>query len=436
MPTSALKMIIGEIKAPERERESPTTLGLSSPSRDVSSTPESEASAPVGQIPVIALRPLRIGAMTFILYNIAGGFGRPGIDNAAHFGGLAAGVICGWLVARDVTAAKPALREVGFLTLGAAAVSAGAILALGVINDLNAEMERQLVKLVDGVTTGQPAPGDIQLTMTLYFLKSREQRTFVPFVLTVTGAPASDSALYVRVVNPSAQPDPKTRKVEYPWDDIHFLTAAQVTASQGRLNRVFMAAPGTYDVYVAMKERLPEKAAKAATPKIGVLKTQVTVPDFWSGELMTSSVIVADKVNKLNAMPSPAAARERPFVFGAQELIPASDMVFTKGEQLVTFFQVYNAALNLRGKPDLLLEYNFHRKEAGSEKFFNRTAPQTVNEKMLPPTFDPAKFPVPGGVEVPLASFPEGEYRLEIKVTDIVSKKVVTRDVNFTVKAS
>ena len=305
----------------------------------------------------------------------------------------------------------------------------------------------QLVKLVDGVMAGQPAPTDIQMSLTPYFLKSQEQRTFVPFVLDVTGAPAADAALYVRVVNPSpAQPaadpnakpedkkaDPKA-KVEYPWDDIHFLSQQQVNAAQGKIYRVFMAAPGTYDVYIAMKERLGEKAPRNAAAKIGVLKTSVTVPDFWSGELTTSSVIVADKVNVLTAMPSPEEARERPFVFGAQELIPASDMNFGKDEQLATFFQVYNAALDPAGKPNLVLEYNFHRKEGGAEKFFNKTAPQNVNASMLPPTFDPVKFPVPGGIEVPLKSFPEGEYRLEIKVTDNVSKKVVTRDVNFTVK--
>jgi hypothetical protein len=304
----------------------------------------------------------------------------------------------------------------------------------------------QLVKLVDGVMAGQPAPSDIQMSLTPYFLKSQEQRTFVPFVLDVTGAPAADAALYVRVVNPSqeaadpnAKPDQKAKsdskqKVEYPWDDIHFLSSQQVTASNGKIYRVFMAPPGTYDVYIAMKERLPERSPKDKVAKSGVLKTQVTVPDFWSGELTTSSVIVADKVNVLTAPLSPEEARERPFVFGAQELMPASDMAFGKDEQLATFFQVYNAALDEAGKPNLVLEYNFHRKEAGAEKFFNKTAPQAVNASMLPPTFDPAKFPVPGGIEVPLKSFPEGEYRLEIKVTDKVNGKVVTRDVNFTVK--
>src|SRR5688572_29057263 len=61
----------------------------------------------------------------------------------------------------------------------------------------------QLVKTVDAVMAGQPAPSDIQMTITPYFLKSQEQRTFVPFVLDVTGAPAGETAMYVRVVNPS-----------------------------------------------------------------------------------------------------------------------------------------------------------------------------------------------------------------------------------------
>ncbi|HXG89406.1 MAG TPA: hypothetical protein VNJ02_13810 [Vicinamibacterales bacterium] len=299
----------------------------------------------------------------------------------------------------------------------------------------------QLVKLIDGVMAGQPAPGDIKISLTPFFLKSQEQRTFVPFQLSLAGAPATDTAMYVRVVNPAAQPDPKTKKVEYPWDDIHFVPASQLAAGTTatmpvRLNRVFMAPPGTYDVYIAMKERLSEKAPKTQVAKMGVLKTQVVVPDFWAGDLATSSIIVTDKVNVLTAAPSPEEARERPFVFGAQELIPAADETFLKNEMLATFFQVYNASLDASGKPNLIMEYNFHRKEGGVEKFFNKTNPQTINAQNLPPTFDPAKFPVPGGIEVPLGTFPEGDYRLEIKITDKNSGKVVTRDVNFSVKAS
>jgi hypothetical protein len=290
----------------------------------------------------------------------------------------------------------------------------------------------QVVKLVDGVMAGQPAPADITMSIEPFFMKSQEQRTFVPFVLTVNNAPTTPATLYVRVVNPSAVPDPKAKKVEYPWDDIHFIPAAKLAPV---LNRVFMATAGTYDVYIAYKEQTPEKnAPRGFVPKMGVLKTQVTVPDFYNGELATSTILVADKVNTLSAMLGPEEARERPFVFGMQELIPATDMEFKKAEELSIFFQVYNSGLDKSGKPDLTLEYEFHKTEGGAEKFFNKTNPQVANATNLPPQFDPAKFPVPGGVTVPLASFGEGQYRLAIKITDKASGKVLNKDVKFTVK--
>jgi len=37
---------------------------------------------------------------------------------------------------------------------------------------------------------------------------------------------------------------------------------------------------------------------------------------------------------------------------------------------------------------------------------------------------------------VPLASFPEGDYRLEIKVTDKLANKTLTREINFTISPS
>jgi len=292
----------------------------------------------------------------------------------------------------------------------------------------------QVVKLVDGVMAGQPAPADVTMSLEPFFMKSQEARTFVPFILKVNNAPAAPAALYIRVVNPSAVPDPKSKKIEYPWDDIHFIPAEKVAPT---LHRVFMAPAGTYDVYVAYKERTPEKnAPRNFVPKTGVLKTQVTVPDYYNGELNTSTVLVAEKVNMLTAPVSMEEARERPFVFGIQELIPASDMEFKKSEELSIFFQVYNSGLDQAGKPNLTLEYEFHRTEGGAEKFFNKTNPQVVNASALPAQFDPAKFPVPGGITVPLASFAEGEYRLNVKITDKAAGKTLSRDIKFTVKGA
>ena len=59
-----------------------------------------------------------------------------------------------------------------------------------------------------------------------------------------------------------------------------------------------------------------------------------------------------------------------------------------------------------------------------------------VNASNLPPQFDPTKFPVPGGITVPLATFAEGEYRLAVKISDKAANKTLNRDIKFTVKGS
>jgi hypothetical protein len=65
------------------------------------------------------------------------------------------------------------------------------------------------------------------------------------------------------------------------------------------------------------------------------------------------------------------------------------------------------------------VEYNFHQRLAEGEKYFNKTAPQLLNAQTLPAEFSVAAgHQLPGSLVVPLASFPSGEYRLEIKVTD------------------
>ena len=83
------------------------------------------------------------------------------------------------------------------------------------------------------------------------------------------------------------------------------------------------------------------------------------------------------------------------------------------------------------------IEFNFYATQAGAEKFFNKTNPQNLNAQTLPPGFDfSAGHQLQAGQAIPLTSFPEGEYRLEIKVTDKLADKTVTRNVNFTVSAS
>ena len=74
------------------------------------------------------------------------------------------------------------------------------------------------------------------------------------------------------------------------------------------------------------------------------------------------------------------------------------------------------------------------RRRAKAERYFNHTKPQRFTPVILGPQFDPAAgHPLMAGQGVPLAPFVEGEYRLVITVTDVVTGKSIARDVVFTV---
>jgi hypothetical protein len=316
-----------------------------------------------------------------------------------------------------------------------------------------AQAQRQeiqaLVKIVDGAMTGQPAPTDITGTLQPYFLKALDNKTYVPFTVMIDAAKITTPsvAMYIRVAprgatGPAAPPaekkDEKKDEKEaqepppFPFEDVHFLELRAPAAGQPhRVNRAFAVPAGDYDVYVAIKETA--QAQQGAQPKSGLVKHTVTVPNYWNNELNTSTVLLADKVEPLTAPIPKEEQAQHPFTLGNTEITPAPDMKFGTREELSVIFLVYNPQLTA-GKPDLTVEYNFHQKAAEGEKFFNKTDAQAFNSQTLPAQFDvTAGHQIVAGQAVPLAKFPAGDYRLEIKVTDKLSGKSLTRDVSFSV---
>jgi hypothetical protein len=115
-------------------------------------------------------------------------------------------------------------------------------------------------------------------------------------------------------------------------------------------------------------------------------------------------------------------------------IVPVRDGRFSKAGELNVIFWIYGAGSATNGKPDVTVEYNFHQRLPEGEKYFNKTAPQDLNAQTLPPEFSVAAgHQLPGSLAVALTPFPVGDYRLEIKVTDKVTSKVITQNVNFTV---
>jgi hypothetical protein len=316
-----------------------------------------------------------------------------------------------------------------------------------------------LQKLADTALAAQAGPNDFNLTwVNEDFLKGPKDKEFVPFNITLdpTKTSAENLTLYWRVVPaagtaaPAADAGKKNDKqpTKPIWEGV---TAVPVAGTQSplRLTRSFVAPPGSYDVYVVAKELPGEKAPKNVAPKTVVLKKTVNVPDFWNDELTTSSVILADRIDPLPAPLSQTQLVERPYAaLGVMEIFPTASSKLSKKSELSVFFLIYNPKGDSAQKPDISIEYNFCQTAPGNqpkpdepckagEKFYNKTEPQVMNAQTLPPAFDLSMgHQLQTGQAVPLAGFPEGDYRLEIKVIDKLANKSVTRDVNFTVTPS
>lgn len=309
-----------------------------------------------------------------------------------------------------------------------------------------------LVQLVDAVSAGQqPAPTDISVTWdSSHFVKSGDGSTYIPYTVSIGQLAMPGTALYVRVVDkkapppapaPAANQNNQNRnqaqpppRVVYPWDNIYFLNLP----TDGKVSRALALRPGEYEVFIAVKERTvgepPRNAPPPAAGKAGLLRRDLTVPDFGLPELNTSTVIIANSIEPLTQPLSREQQQENPYVFGTMKVVPSPDLKLKKSGELQVLFWVYGTQVT-NGKPDVVIDYNFHQKTAEGEKYFNKTAPQPLNAETLPPQFDVAMgHQLPGSLVVPLASFPEGEYRLEIKVTDkLANNKVFTQNATFTV---
>jgi hypothetical protein len=294
---------------------------------------------------------------------------------------------------------------------------------------------------------GTSAPNDLGLTwLRDDVLKASGNQQYVPFLVAADASKTQMKGLmmYWRLVSTAAPPAPADGKKDdkkavpqFAYEGLTPVTLNPAEGSSARIGRSFAALPGSYDLYVVLKEPTPEKSPRNAPPlKVSVIKKTIEVPDLWNGELSTSSVFVG-RLDPLPAPLTPQQQVERPYVIGGVEITPDLDTKFTKKNELSTFMLIYNPKTDAGNKPDVVVEYNFYAKAAGAEKFFNKTNPQNLNAQTLPPQFDfAAGHQLQSGQAVPLASFPEGEYRLEIKVTDKLANKTLTRDVNFTVAGS
>jgi hypothetical protein len=307
-----------------------------------------------------------------------------------------------------------------------------------------------VVALADAAVAGKHVPSELSIQWRHHFLKA-QQGTFVAFIVSVDTAAVTTPAalLYVRL---SARRSASSAAVPFAVEEVYPIDLRGAVGQPVRVARAFSTLPGEYQLVAVVRERtdpndpgLPRRA--------GVLTQRLDIPDFQSGELTTSSVILADRLTSLERPPPDEQLVERPYLIGLSDIQPATDNVLRRTEELIVVLLVYNPFVTPEKKFDIEVEYHFFRRSGGDaardglssvegarpplrdgERYFNHTKPQRFTPAIMGPQFDPAAGdPLMAGQGVPLASFPDGEYRLAIKVTDIVSGKSILTDVAFIV---
>src|SRR5262245_21150465 len=319
--------------------------------------------------------------------------------------------------------------------------------------------------MADGAMAGQ-TPSEFPIQLQTDFLKAQAGRVWVPLTLTLdpTKTAPGPLTLYLRVTPrgltapvaaPAAPAEPakdskdkdkdKKKKDDkdkdkkgaaaapaaptYPYDDVALLELKAPAPGQPlRIQRGIGVPSGSYDLYVVLHER-------SANGKSSVLKQPLDVPNYTGSDLMTSTIILAERVDQLPAPIATDQQSEHPYAFGQTEIVVSPEHKFKKTQELIVLFQIYNPNLTADKKFNLEATYTFYRQEPGGEKRFNSTEPQKFDNDSMGPNFDPtgATSSIQAGQGIPLQSFPEGAYRLEVKITDKQSTKVLMQNVNFTV---
>ena len=307
-----------------------------------------------------------------------------------------------------------------------------------------------LSSMADAALAGRVDSGDIALTWTNDFFKA-QPGTFVPFTISFTAPEFVSRAalMYVRVERPGASARGRVREVPV-YETIFPVTVEARPGQPLSLTRGFAVPPGRYRIAVVLREAPETLLTPMSSRKAGSVVLDLAVPNFWTGELAVSTVMLADRVELLKEPIPPGEIDEDPYVVGSHRIHRVQSAVFGRNRELVAAFLIYNPAVGADKHFDVQVDYHVYRKNQGGadpggtpsegrgarpgERYVTRTTPQRFSPSMMGSRFDAAAgTPILAGQGILLSGFDPGEYRLEITVTDLLSRKTLSRDVAFAV---
>lgn len=207
-------------------------------------------------------------------------------------------------------------------------------------------------------------------------------------------------------------------------DTVTVDTSAELLPREKNGVRVYWKAlplpPGRYKVEIAIKD-------VNAPDHIGVWKRSVDVPKFDEDRLASSSLILADQMERV---PSKDVGTGN-FVIGNTKIRPrvpatiSTPVTFHRAQNLNFWMQVYNLGIGDNKKNDASIEYQIMDLATNKQILFTSEMAAKVNPNADQLTLEKS---------MPLASLQPGRYQVTIKVNDAVGKQQIAQSAPFIVE--
>ena len=229
-----------------------------------------------------------------------------------------------------------------------------------------------------------------------------------------------ESGLHKAVANIFGRITTMTRRVQSTFEETVSIqtTAERMHQEVGRssvYNKSVPLAPGMYRLELVVKDLVGET--------MGTYRTALRVPEFDDEALATSSLIIADKIERVPIR----SLGTGQFVIGSSKVRPRIDDSFKRDEKMGIYMQIYNLGQSEEtSRPEGNVTYQIARLDSPDELLLNFTedvnsirgasSRQVVIEKLLP-----------------LQSLEPGEYRLSLLVQDDIKNESLAPTATFKV---
>src|SRR5712692_3194449 len=172
--------------------------------------------------------------------------------------------------------------------------------------------------------------------------------------------------------------------------------------------------PGLYRLDLVIKD--------VQSGNVGVVNARLAVPRFGDDKLETSSLILADQIERVPAKQIGTGQ----FVLGSSKVRPRMEGDFTTNDRMGIYLQVYNL------KPD----EKTHKSNATFLFTVKKGDQQVMQFKETSDDMKQTGDQVTIERLLPLATLAPGKYVLEVVATDTLAKQTISKTADFTVRAA